>query len=63
MSNFKSGKWTIIWDSLFWNFIDENRLFFNKNPRMKMMVSIYDKKDESLKKTYNLNSKLFLENL
>jgi len=30
---------------------------------MKMMVSLYDKKDGSLKKNYHLDSKLFLENL
>ena len=33
MSNFKFGKWTIIWDSLFWNFINENRFFFIKTQK------------------------------
>ena len=45
MSDYKKGDWCEIWDSLYWRFINSNREFFKKNPRMNMMVSMYDKKD------------------
>ena len=50
MSNYKKGKWCTIWDSLFWNFIDKKREFFEKNPRMRILVRSFDKMD-ILKKT------------
>jgi deoxyribodipyrimidine photolyase-related protein len=43
MSDYKKGNWSEIWDSLFWNFIDKNRVFFNKNPRMRLLVISFDK--------------------
>ena len=50
MSNYKKGDWCIIWDSLFWNFIDKKRTFFEKNPRMRILVRSFDKMD-TIKKT------------
>ena len=49
MSDYKKGDWTKTWDALYWNFINKNRLFFKKNPRMSMMVSMYDKQLEKKK--------------
>ena len=43
MSNYKKGEWSETWDALYWNFINKNREFFKKNPRMSMMVSMYDR--------------------
>ena len=43
MSNYKKGEWSETWDDLYWNFINKNREFFKKNPRMSMMVSMYDR--------------------
>jgi deoxyribodipyrimidine photolyase-related protein len=43
MSNYKSAEWQEIWDALYWRFIDKHRDVFNKNIRMKFMVSMYDK--------------------
>ena len=43
MSNFKKGPWTDIWDALFWRFLDKQREFFRKNPRMRMLISTFDK--------------------
>ena len=63
MSNFKRDKWSIIWDSLYWNFINDKRDFFNKNPRMKMMVTLYDKKDNITKEKYISEANKFLKNL
>jgi len=38
MSHYKKGPWCEIWDALFWRFIHRHKTFFNKNPRMSMMV-------------------------
>ena len=43
MMNFKRGNWNDIMDGLYWRFISKNRKFFQKNPRLNMMVIIYDK--------------------
>jgi len=55
MSDYKKGDWCKIWDSLFWNFMDKQRDFFNKNPRMRMLVNTYDKMN-SEKKTNIINT-------
>ena len=49
MSDYKKGEWSDIWDGLFWSFMDKERDFFKKNPRMRMLISSFDKMD-SLKK-------------
>ena len=43
MSNYKKAQWQEIWDALYWRFINKHRDVFNKNIRMKFMVSMYDK--------------------
>lgn len=43
MSNYKKNDWTLIWDSLFWRFIDKNRNFFISNPRLNMLIKSFDK--------------------
>tara|TARA_B000000565_G_scaffold230693_1_gene189119 strand:- start:451 stop:825 length:375 start_codon:yes stop_codon:yes gene_type:complete len=52
MSNYKKDNWCEIWDALYWDFIDKERDFFKKNPRMSMMVNLYDKKNTDVKKKY-----------
>ena len=63
MSNYNKGDWCIIWDSLFWNFIKNQREFFSKNPRMRMLVNSYDKMDENNKSNLNKTAKKFLMDL
>jgi deoxyribodipyrimidine photolyase-related protein len=46
MSNYKKGDWSEIWDALFWNFVNKNREFLGKNPRIGLMVKNYDRKSE-----------------
>lgn len=43
MSNYKKGTWCEIWDALYWRFIDRQREFFSKNPRMRVMTAQLDK--------------------
>ena len=52
MSDYKKGYWSKIWDSLYWIFIHDNRNYFIKNPRMALMVKLYDKKPDELKQEY-----------
>ena len=54
MSDYKKGEWCDIWDALYWNFINENRDFFKKNPRTSMMINMYDRKPEEMKRKYTL---------
>ena len=63
MSNYKKGEWSGIWDSLFWNFIDNQRDFFDKNPRMRMLVRNFDKMDIGKRTNLLKSAHSFLENL
>ena len=49
MMDFKKGAWCDIFDGLYWRFIDKNRNFFKTNPRLNMMVSLFDKMKEARK--------------
>ena len=53
MSDYKKGSWSKLWDALYWEFIKDERAFFLKNPRMAMMVRLYDKKSSEMKEEYN----------
>lgn len=50
MSNYKKGDWCIIWDSLFWRFMNKHRNKFVKNPRMNMLMRNFDSKNKEEKK-------------
>mgnify|MGYP001363089048 FL=1 len=63
MSDYKRGDWCKVWDALYWRFINKNRLFFKKNPRMNMMVSIYDKKDKGTRLALNKTVKEYCSKL
>lgn len=53
MSDYKKGDWQATWDGLFWHFMDKQRSFFLKNPRLGMLVHSFDKMEES-KRTSHL---------
>ena len=63
MSNYKKGEWTHIWDGLFWRFLDKQRDFFLKNPRMRMLVNTYDKMEKNKKQQLSLAANTFLKSL
>ena len=50
MMDFKKGDWCNIMDGLYWRFINRNRKFFLKNPRLSMMVHVFDKMKDDRKK-------------
>ena len=43
MSNYKKGEWQTTWDGLFWRFMHTHREFFLSNPRLGMLVKMFDK--------------------
>jgi deoxyribodipyrimidine photolyase-related protein len=47
MSDFRTGDWCEIWDSLFWRFIGRHRNFFAENPRLSVMVRQFDHMDRN----------------
>ena len=49
MSNFKKGDWCEIVDGLYWKFIEDNKEFFAKNPRLSLMIRALDKLDKDRK--------------
>ena len=49
MMHFKKGPWCDVMDGLYWKFIDRNKTFFLKNPRLSMMVRISEKMNKERK--------------
>jgi deoxyribodipyrimidine photolyase-related protein len=45
----KTGPWTDEIDGLYWRFVHHNRKLFSANPRMAMMVKMYDKMQQEKK--------------
>jgi deoxyribodipyrimidine photolyase-related protein len=43
MGDYRSGEWQQIWDALFWRFMHVHRQFFEKNPRLSMLLKTFDK--------------------
>lgn len=59
MSDYKKGDWCEVWDALYWHFINKHRDFFASNPRLNLMVKMYDKKQDSVKVKMDLVYKNF----
>jgi deoxyribodipyrimidine photolyase-related protein len=51
MSKAKPGDWCDGVDGLYWGFIENNKTFFSKNPRLSMMARTIEKMDTTRKKT------------
>ncbi|WP_172279107.1 cryptochrome/photolyase family protein [Chryseobacterium sp. LAM-KRS1] len=63
MSDYPNGEWAEQWDALFWNFINDNKDFFAKNPRLGMMLRTLEKMPEEQRKEHIKRAKAFIENL
>ncbi len=63
MSNYKKGEWQASWDGLFWRFMDKQRGFFLSNPRLGMLVRMYDKMPPEKQQTHMENAQKYLSNL
>ena len=63
MSNFKKGEWQKTWDGLFWRFMHVHRSFFTKNPRLGMLVKMFDKMAEEKKEAHLEAAERYLTSL
>lgn len=63
MADYDDGDWQAIWDALFWHFIHKQRGFFGKNPRMRMMVAMFDKMTSEKSNTHLKLAEQFLQKL
>ena len=57
------GDWTDKWDGLFWNFVNDNRKFFEINPRLGMMLLTLDKMEDEKKSKHLEIAKQTIKNL
>ena len=69
MSNYQAKskgdlvEWAAIWDGLFWRFMQVHRKFFEKNPRIGMLLSMWDKMDKDQQQEHLNNAEQFLKKL
>ncbi len=63
MSNYKKGTWQATWDGLFWRFMDTHRDFFQQNPRLMMLITMFDKMPEEKKQNHIKNAQNYLNQL
>ncbi|MGK0379704.1 MAG: deoxyribodipyrimidine photolyase-related protein, partial [Patiriisocius sp.] len=63
MSNYKKGEWQAVWDGLFWRFMDTHRDFFLSNPRLGMLVRMFDKMPTEKQQKHRENGELYLASL
>ena len=63
MSNYEKGDWQKTWDGLFWRFMNKQRDFFLKNPRLSMLIHTYDKMDQTKKQEHQTNASNYLDQL
>ena len=63
MSDYEKGAWQSVWDGLFWRFMHVHRSFFLKNPRLGMLVNMYDKMDKDKQELHLTNAEQFLKRL
>lgn len=63
MSDYPKGEWQTIWDALFWHFMDKQRAFFLKNPRLGMLIKTYDKWEDAKKESTKKVAQDFLNKM
>ena len=63
MSDFTKGPWQDTWDALFWRFMHVHRSFFEKNPRIGMLVKTFDKMPQEKREKLLSTAEEFLDGL
>lgn len=56
-------EWAATWDGLFWRFMHVHRDFFAANPRIGMLLKMWDKMDTEKQQTHITNAEHFLRGL
>lgn len=62
MSDYAKGPWQAVWDALFWRFLSLHRGVFERNMRMRMLLSTYDKMPNARKEEIQVLAQSFIEN-
>ncbi|RAX15543.1 cryptochrome/photolyase family protein [Pseudarthrobacter sp. AG30] len=62
MSDLPAGEWMADWDGLYWSFIDDHRPVFERNPRSRMVVSLWDRMDPAVKDNHRARAHALLDN-
>lgn len=63
MSDYPRGEWQEVWDGLFWRFMHLHRDFFERNPRLGMLVKMFDKMPTEKRQLHIENAERFLKTL
>ena len=63
MSDYKKGEWQTVWDGLFWRFMNTHRDFFLSNPRLGMLIRMFDKMPLEKQQNHLKNGERYLANL
>ena len=61
MSDYKKGEWQNVWDGLFWRFMHRHRDFFLQNPRLGMLVRLFDKMPDTKKQAHIIKAEEFIK--
>lgn len=61
MSDYEKGEWQSVWDGLFWRYMHVHRDFFLKNPRLGMLVNMFDKMAPEKRELHLANGERFLD--
>jgi len=63
MGNFEKGPWQATWDGLFWHFMDKQRNFFLSNPRLGMLIHMFDKMPVEKREVHLTNAQNYFDSL
>lgn len=63
MSNYKKGEWQTTWDGLFWRFMHIHRNFFFSNPRLGMLIRMFDKMPKEKQEEHLVAAENYLSTL
>ena len=61
MSNYKRGDWCDVLDGLYWKFTEENRAFYENNPRLALLTRSLDKMNPERKQHIFEQAEKFIE--
>jgi len=63
MSHYKTGRWSAIWDGLYWRWVWNHSAELAKNPRWAMMCSMANKMDPEKRDNHLKTAKVYLASL
>jgi deoxyribodipyrimidine photolyase-related protein len=61
MSNYKKGDWCDVLDGLYWKFTEENRTFYENNPRLALLTRSLDKMNPERKQHIFNQAEMFIK--